>query len=186
MVQYVRNFWKDERLPDGWELVDCTMLPKKGDLKLPKNWRSTMKIVIPQKVILNIINGRLTTISESLPHEAQCGFRPFRGCIDAIFNVRLSLKKRQEHNLESWPIFVDFVKAFDRVPRGMLWKVLAKLGVPKKVVRLLEEIHSKVTVRISEGDEKTTINSTNGVRQGRILEPILFSFLNMCDQHVMG
>ena len=37
MVQYVRNFWKDERLPDGWELVDCTMLPKKGDLKLPKN-----------------------------------------------------------------------------------------------------------------------------------------------------
>ena len=89
------------------------MLPKKGDLKLPKNWRSIMKIVIPQKVILNIINGRLTTISESLPHEAQCGFRPFRGCIDAIFNVRLSLKKRQEHNLESWPIFVDFVKAFD-------------------------------------------------------------------------
>ena len=79
--------------------------------------------------------------------------RPFRGCIDAIFNVRLSLKKRQEHNLESWPIFVDFLRAFDRVPRGVLWKVLAKLGVPKKMVRLLVEIHNKVIVRISEGDE---------------------------------
>jgi len=40
----------------------------------------------------------------------------------------MGLRKRQEHNMETWVFFLDFVKAFDRVPREMLWKVLLKLG----------------------------------------------------------
>ena len=87
-----------------------------------------MKIVIPQKVVLNLIRCQLEPICESLPHEVQCGFRKLRGCIDAMFNVRLGLKKRQEHDLETVAFFVGFVKAFDRVPRALLWKVLDELG----------------------------------------------------------
>jgi len=87
LVQYVVEFWTTGRVPDGWEVMDCVMLPKKGDLSLPSNWRSIMKIEIPQKVVLNIMQSRLVEISETLDHEAQCGFRPMRGCIDAIFNV---------------------------------------------------------------------------------------------------
>jgi hypothetical protein len=148
------------------------MLPKKGDLSLPGNWRSIMKIVMPQKVVLNLIRSQLEKVCESLPHEEQCGFRKLRGCIDAMFNVRLGLKKRQEHNMETAAFFVDFVQAFDRVPRDVLWKVLDKLGVPTKMVRLVAVLHSKVTVRLDGSD----ISSTNGVRQGCILGPMLFLF----------
>jgi hypothetical protein len=148
------------------------MLPKKGDLPLPGNWRSIMKIAIPQKVVLNLIRSQLEVVCESLPHEEQCGFQKLRGCIDAMFNVRRGLKKRQEHNLEAVAFFVDFSEAFDRAPREMLRKVLGKLGVPSNMVRLVAALHSKAVVHLDGVD----ILSTNGVRQGRTLGPILFLF----------
>jgi hypothetical protein len=68
--------------------------------------------------------------------------------------------------------FVDFVKALDRVPRDVLSKVLGKLGVPDKLVRLTAVLHDKVVARL---DGKDAV-STNGVRQGYTLGPILFLF----------
>ena len=68
--------------------------------------------------------------SSSSQIDSQCGFRPERGTADATFSLKLALKKRREHNLETWVVFVDFVKAFDRVPRELLWETLARFGVP--------------------------------------------------------
>jgi hypothetical protein len=50
-----------------------------------------VKIVIPQKAALNLLRSQLEPICESLPHEEQCGFWKLRGCIGAIFNVRLAV-----------------------------------------------------------------------------------------------
>ena len=36
------------------------------------------------------------------------------------FTIKMALKKRREHGLESWVLFLDLVKNFDRVPREML------------------------------------------------------------------
>ena len=55
-----------------------------------------------------------------------------------MFTVKMALKKRSEHGLESWVMFLDLVKAFDRVPRNLLWDVLKKFGVPPKLIKLIE------------------------------------------------
>ena len=75
---------------------------------------------------------------------------------------------------------LDFIKAFDRVPRELLWPLMAKLGVPPGVLEVLQALHETVNVKFSvEGVEKT-VGSTIGVRQGDLLGPILFNF------HVAG
>jgi len=64
------------------------------------------------KVLAIIINNRLQQpLIEQLDHEAQCDFRQGRGCTDTIFTIKVALKKRREHNLETWVLFLDLVKA---------------------------------------------------------------------------
>jgi hypothetical protein len=45
--------------------------------------------------------------------DEQSGFRANRGTIDSLFTTSIALQKRKEHNLETWILFVDLVKAFD-------------------------------------------------------------------------
>ena len=126
----IQEFWVTELAPTEWETGLLRILAKKGDLSLPGNYRGIMLLEVAYKIVCIILHGRLLPIQESLDHEAQCGFRPGRGCADAVFTVKLAMKKRREHGLESWILFIDLVKAFDRVPRELLWCVLLKFGVP--------------------------------------------------------
>ena len=111
---------KDMFVPDEWNTGLLKILPKKGDLKLSGNYRGIMMLEAAYKVVAIITHSRLTPTLEALDHESQCGFRAGRSCSDAIFTIKMALKKRKEHGLESWVLFVDLVKAFDRVPRELL------------------------------------------------------------------
>jgi len=44
---------------------------------------------------------------------------------DAVFSIKVALKKHREHNLETWVLFLDLVKAFDRV-RELIWQILER------------------------------------------------------------
>ena len=57
----------------------------------------------------------------------QKGFRPELRAIDGLFTVMMGLKKRQEHGLESWGIYVDLVKAFGTVNIEALSEVVRRL-----------------------------------------------------------
>ena len=56
---------------------------------------------VAYKISANILKSRLLPIQESLHYEAQCGFRPGRGCAGAVFTVNTALRKRREHGLET-------------------------------------------------------------------------------------
>ena len=68
------------------------------------------------------------------------------------------------------------MKAFDRVPRELLWKVLNIIGVPLKLIRLLKSLHANVEVKFVINDITKSIDSIIGVKQGDILGPLLFIF----------
>jgi hypothetical protein len=52
--------------------------------------------------------------------------------------------------------FVDFKKAFDTMPREVLWQVLAGLGVEGRFLRCLKVMYAKDTVRINHPSEGVT------------------------------
>ena len=170
------GFWESKIPPTEWEIGLLKILPKKGDLRKPGNYRGIMMLETAYKIIDVILNERLRPIEESLDHEAQCSFCPGRGCMDGIFTVKMAMKKRRGHGQETWFFFLDLVKAFDRVPREMLWKVLEKLGVPAKLIRLLKSLHANVQLKFMVKEVTNIIESIIGVKQGDILGPLLFLF----------
>ena len=71
--------------------------------------------------------------------------------------------------------FVDLEKAFDRVPRKVIWWALRKLGVEEWIVRLTQGMYANARsrVRVAEGySEEFEVKV--GVHQGSVLSPVLF------------
>ena len=57
---------------------------------------------------------------------------------------------------ELWMAFVDLEKAFDRVPREVVWWALRVVGVEEWIVKVIQAMYDEVTtaVRLRDGDSK--------------------------------
>ena len=107
--------------------------------------------------------------------DSQFGSVPGRGTTDAIFVVRQLQEKYLAANKRLYMAFVDLEKAFDRVPRKVIWWALRKLGVEEWIVRLVQGMYANARsrVRVGEGySEEFKVKV--GVHQGSVLSPLLF------------
>ena len=71
--------------------------------------------------------------------------------------------------------FVDLEKAFDPVPRKVIWWVLRKLGVEEWIVQLVQGmyVNARSHVRVGEGYSEEFKMKVN-VHQDSVLSPLLF------------
>ncbi|KAK2178380.1 hypothetical protein NP493_546g03151 [Ridgeia piscesae] len=68
-------------------------------------------------------------------------------------------------------------KAFDIVGRTQLWQLLGKYGFPEKFTTVIEALHTGMMAIVSiRGRVSESFSVTNGVKQGCVLAPTLFSF----------
>ena len=71
---------------------------------------------------------------------------------------------------------VDLTKAFDTVSHDGLWKILARLGCPPKCLTVLRQLHEGQQGQVKHnGFLWGSFPISNGVKQGCILAPTLFS-----------
>ena len=128
------------------------------------------------RVLLNRFNEHLEQ-SGLLP-ESQCGFRKDRGTIDMTFTARQLQEKCQEQNMDLYMTLVDITKVFDTVSREGLWKSMAKFGFPTKFIAMVRQFHDCMLARVPNGGEfSDPFPVTNGVKQGCVLAPTLFSMM---------
>ena len=124
------------------------------------------------KILERIVDGlirQLVSINDS-----QFGLVPGRGTTDAIF-VRQLQEKYLAASKRLYMAFVDLEKAFDRVPRKVIWWALRNLGVEEWIVQLVWGMYANARsrVRVGEGySEEFEVKV--GVHQGSVLSPLLF------------
>ena len=131
------------------------------------------------KVLLKIVANRLGDFCEEagiLPEE-QCGFRPQRSTTDMMFVVRRLQELGQTSNTSLEICFIDLAKAYDSVDRVLLWEVLARFGVPPRIIKVIRMFHDRMRARVQldDGDFSVWVNVCQGLRQGYVLSPLLFS-----------
>lgn len=109
----------------------------------------------------------------------QAGFTVGRSCSDAITALKIALQALRNLNQDSYVLFINLVKAFDSVNREMLWKLLAKFGIPSELMDVIQKMYTNIKISVSVGKEKNSFDSTSGVKQGDNLAPVLFLFAIM-------
>ena len=100
----------------------------------------------------------------------QFGFMPGRGTTDAIFTLRQVHERYLGKHKDLYFAFVDLEKAFDCVPRNVLWWALRKAGVDEWLIRTIRAMYSnaKSSVRII-GQFSSWFDIQVGVDQGSVL-----------------
>ncbi|CAB1102622.1 unnamed protein product [Ectocarpus sp. CCAP 1310/34] len=171
--------WNGGDIPREWKDATIKVLYKKGDRSNCNNYRGISLLSHVGKVPIKIITNRLSAFCEAnniLPEE-QCGFRPGRSTVDMLFVVRRLQELGRRKKIPLYMCFVDLKKAYDSVDREMLWKVLARAGVPAKLIEVIRQLYDgmRARVRMDDGELSDWFFVTQGVRQGCVLSPLLFN-----------
>jgi Reverse transcriptase (RNA-dependent DNA polymerase) len=95
---------------------------------------------------------KLTTVSKN-----QFGFMPGRSTMEAIFLIRQLMKRHREQKKDLYMIFIDLEKAYDKIPKNIMWWALKRKLVPTKYVTLIKDMYTNVVtcVRACDGESDT-------------------------------
>ena len=168
--------WKEKRIPKDWELGIILPIHKKGDNRECSNYRGISILSVVLKVYESILGKRLKTVIESQLEEPQSGFRKGRGIQDHIFTIKQLIEK----NLNSgvFIAFLDLEKAFDSIPREVVWRSLSERGVDRRLIDCIASIYKTTRNYVRTGNLKSREFVTKeGLRQGGVLSPTLFNIV---------
>ena len=102
-------------------------------------------------------------------NDMQFRFMPGRGTTDAIF-IQLQ-EKHLAKNKKLYFAFVDLEKAFDCVPRKVIWWVMRKLGM-EWIVRFMQAMYNNTRSRVNNTYSDEFVVKV-GVHQGSVLSPLI-------------
>jgi len=175
LTDFFNVIFKIAKMPQEWR--HSTIIPlykNKGDAQNCNNYRGIMLLSHTMKVWERVIEGRLREIIEI--SENEFGFRSGRSTIEAIHLLRSLMECYRDRRKDLHMVFIDVDKAYDRVPRDILWRCLEKKGMPVEYTRVIRDKYEGVRTRV-----RTVIGDTGdflidiGLHQGSALSPFLFT-----------
>ena len=172
-----RLAWEEGKVPEDWKSGIIVPLYKgKGEREVCGNHRGICLLSVIGKIYGRILINRVREITEELVGEEQGGFRKGKGCVDQIFVLRNIVEKYLEKGKKVYAAFMDLEKAYDRVDREGIWRVLRIYGVDGELLRAVKSLYEGARAAVRVEDELSEFFSLNvGLKQGCVMSPWLFN-----------
>uniref|UniRef100_A0A1Y1M3Z3 Reverse transcriptase domain-containing protein n=1 Tax=Photinus pyralis TaxID=7054 RepID=A0A1Y1M3Z3_PHOPY len=166
--------WLEEQIPKDWEIGILMPIYKKGDKRDCTNYRGITMTCILAKVYERILGKRLEEKTETQLEESQCGFRKGRGVQDHIFMLKQLIEKYTRETI--FVAFIDLEKAFDSIPRRLVWSSLKRRGIGNKLGKCIRSMYTNTRNYVRTGNyQSEEFTTKEGLRQGGVLSPALFN-----------
>ena len=171
----MNKYWEGEKLYEEMNQADLAVMYKKGPTDKPENDRTIALFKIGYELMASMIQKRLSEAMDDRTDPAQFGFRKARSTAQPVHIYRVIQEIHEEAGLELIAISLDWEKALDNIHQGKLLSPLRRIGLPDKVVRVIEAIYRSPKSSVKGmGKRSSERRQNSGIKQGCPLPLYLF------------
>ena len=169
-------------VPQSWKLANITPIFKKGDKKDPANYRPVSLTCIVSKILEKIV---CSTMIDHLRHNdllsiKQFGFLKGRSTNIQMICVMDDWTKSLNEGIPVHIIYMDYMKAFDKVSHRHLLHKLENFGIHHHILNWIKDFLYDRTQIVNYNNCSSTSKAViSGVPQGTVIGPNSFiAFVN--------
>ena len=174
MTQYSLNQIKQLTLSQRYSIL--TLLYKKDEKYLLKNWRPLSLLCCDYKIISKTITRRLSKVLDTIISKTQTSSVPGRTMFQNLVFTRDVIEYCEQKGLNAYIISLDQEKAFDKVNREFLYRIMETMNFGNQFIGWIKTLYNdNKFLLLLNGFISTAFKNSRGLKQGDPLSALLYN-----------